>query len=96
MFDTATGRWVKAGTTKGDETQTVVNGLIPGHEYKFRVSAVNAEGQSEPLETAGKIIAKEPFDTPGKPGKPVEPFNSKHKITTNKWLKMKHKSQYME
>lgn len=38
-----------------------VTGLTPDHEYKFRVAAVNAEGESEPLETEGTIIAKNPF-----------------------------------
>lgn len=38
-----------------------VDGLIPGHEYKFRVKAVNKEGESEPLETFGSIVAKDPF-----------------------------------
>ncbi|KAL3088858.1 hypothetical protein niasHS_009150 [Heterodera schachtii] len=70
-LDTASGRWVKAGRTTGpDATQFTVDGLQPGHEYKFRVSAVNAEGESEPLEADKAIVAKEPFDPPGKPGKP--------------------------
>lgn len=38
-----------------------VDGLVPGHEYKFRVKAVNKEGESEPLETFGSIVAKDPF-----------------------------------
>lgn len=38
-----------------------VTGLTPGKEYKFRVSAINAEGESEPLETEHSIIAKNPF-----------------------------------
>lgn len=38
-----------------------VDGLIPGHEYKFRVKAINKEGESEPLETFGAIVAKDPF-----------------------------------
>jgi hypothetical protein len=38
-----------------------VDGLIPGHEYKFRVKALNKEGESEPLETFGPITAKDPF-----------------------------------
>lgn len=48
----------------------MVDQLTPNHEYKFRVSAVNEEGKSEPLETLEKIIAKEPYDPPGKTGKP--------------------------
>jgi len=35
--------------------------LTPGKEYKFRVTAVNAEGESEPLQTEESIIAKNPF-----------------------------------
>lgn len=38
-----------------------VLGLVPGHEYHFRVKAVNKEGESEALETLAPIIAKDPF-----------------------------------
>jgi len=38
-----------------------VTGLTPGKEYKFRVTAVNAEGESDPLQTEESIIAKNPF-----------------------------------
>lgn len=47
-----------------------VKGLSEGHEYEFRVKAVNDEGESEPLVTDKPIIAKNPFDVPGKPGTP--------------------------
>lgn len=43
----------------------MVDGLVQGHEYKFRVSAVNGEGESAPLETIGTTLAKNPYDTPG-------------------------------
>lgn len=58
-LDTETGRWVPAGRTK--EPKIDLNNLEPGHEYKFRVSAVNAEGVSEPLEAEQTIVAKNPF-----------------------------------
>lgn len=38
-----------------------VTGLEPGHQYKFRVTAVNDEGDSEPLETERATLAKDPF-----------------------------------
>lgn len=38
-----------------------MGGLHEGKEYQFRVKAVNAEGESEPLETESTIIAKNPF-----------------------------------
>lgn len=58
-FDPDTGVWLSCG--KSDIPEVTVEGLIPGHEYKFRVKAVNKEGESEPLETLGSIIAKDPF-----------------------------------
>nr|AZI15635.1 UNC-22 [Auanema rhodensis] len=84
-LDTSTGRWVPACKVNGDETKAVVDGLIPGHDYKvfaklfqvhikvqfqFRVAAVNAEGESDPLETFGSTLAKNPFEKPGKTSAP--------------------------
>lgn len=65
-MDTATGHWVPAGRSEGAKTTALVEGLTPGHEYKFRVSAVNAEGQSEPLETFDSTLAKNPYDKASK------------------------------
>lgn len=36
-YDTASGRWVPAAKVAGDKTTAVVDGLIPGHEYKVRI-----------------------------------------------------------
>jgi hypothetical protein len=47
-----------------------IDGLVPGHEYSFRVKAVNKEGESLPLETLSPIIAKDPFSVAEKPGTP--------------------------
>lgn len=58
-MDTETGKWIPVGRTK-DANMDVEN-LVPGQEYKFRVSAVNAEGESEPLETEYGVVAKNPF-----------------------------------
>lgn len=67
-MDTETGRWVNAGRFK--EPFAELNNLEPSHEYKFRIIAVNTEGESEPLTDDQTIIAKNPFDEPGKPGIP--------------------------
>lgn len=58
-MDTISGRWIPVGRTT--EPKIDVENLVPGQEYKFRVSAVNAEGESEPLVTEQAIIAKNPF-----------------------------------
>lgn len=69
-LDLASGRWVPVGRTSADDTELDVKGLQEGHEYQFRVKAINEEGESEPLDTEGTIIAKNPYDAPGKPGVP--------------------------
>lgn len=66
--DQDTGRWVTVGRSK--EPNMTVENLEPNHEYKFRVSAVNSEGESEPLEGKDTIVAKNEFDPPDAPGKP--------------------------
>lgn len=58
-FDPDNGVWLPVGRTKDPEMQ--VTGLIPGHEYSFRVKALNSQGESEPLETISTIVAKDPF-----------------------------------
>lgn len=60
-LDKATGRWVPTGRTTEPEIE--IKGLQDGHEYEFRVKALNEEGESEPLVTDGSIIAKNPYGT---------------------------------
>jgi hypothetical protein len=68
--DLARGGWGPAGETNADNNSFRVNKLTPGKEYLFRVRAVNKEGESEPLETSGATLAKNPYDEPSAPGKP--------------------------
>ena len=49
-------QWVKAGTVDKDTTSFTAAKLLEDNEYVFRVLAVNAEGESEPLES--KDVAK--------------------------------------
>lgn len=51
-------------------TSCTVPKLHEGHEYEFRVMAENALGRSDPLVTDSTTVAKDPYGTPGKPGKP--------------------------
>lgn len=76
-MDEKTGKWVPCG--KAFEPSFDVSNLETGHKYKFRVSAVNAQGDSEPLETEQGTVAKNPYDTPGAPGQPeVADFDKNH------------------
>lgn len=67
-MDLSRGTWSDAGMS----THMVhdVQRLIHKKEYLFRVKAVNAIGESEPLELSKSIIAKNEFDEPNSPSKP--------------------------
>lgn len=58
-LDTSTGRWVPVG--RSTEPEMEVRGLQEGHEYQFRVKAINEEGESEPLDTESATLAKNPY-----------------------------------
>lgn len=78
-LDPETGVWIPVGRTSSPAPEMKVDGLMPGHEYKFRVKAINKEGESEPLETLGTIVAKDPFTTPETPGAPEpEDWSANH------------------
>lgn len=68
-MDLALGGWVPCGESKKPEAD--VTGLAEGHVYKFRVIAVNPNGESEPLEAEDLITAKDAFGVPSKPGVPA-------------------------
>lgn len=42
------------------DTRLKVTGLMEGSQYQFRVTAVNAAGNSEPSEASQYILCKEP------------------------------------
>lgn len=69
-MDEDTGLWVPAGEVGPDINTYEVGGLTKGKKYKFRVKALNKEGESQPLETEAAILAKNPYDEPSAPGKP--------------------------
>ena len=47
--------------TGPDKPEFTVDGLTPKKKYKFRVKAVNKEGESEPLENDEPILARNPY-----------------------------------
>lgn len=58
-MDIDSGEWVTACTTT--TPSATASGLKPGHLYQFEVSAINKEGQSEPIFTGDPILAENPY-----------------------------------
>jgi hypothetical protein len=67
-MDSESMRWVPLAECIG--TSTAIDHLIEGHQYSFRVRAVNKQGESAPLNGLESIIAVDPFGRPEKPGIP--------------------------
>lgn len=67
-MDTENMRWVPLCEPIG--TSADVDHLIEGHQYNFRVRAVNKQGESPPLNALESIFANDPFGRPEKPGTP--------------------------
>lgn len=64
-MDVATGKWTRVCKVPAKdsfkEPEADIANLEPGKEYKFRVIAVNKEGDSEPLTTTKSTVAKNPY-----------------------------------
>ena len=58
-MDIDSGEWVTACTSS--TPNATATGLKPGHLYQFEVSAINKEGQSEPVFTGDPILAENPY-----------------------------------
>nr|XP_006823016.1 PREDICTED: titin-like [Saccoglossus kowalevskii] len=68
--ETARMRWMKSNTDLVKETTYLVQDLIEGNTYTFRIIAVNKAGESEPSEPSEPKVAKPPYDVPEPPSKP--------------------------
>ena len=66
--DTSRRVWQSLGETLQLNTESGT--LTEGNTYVFRVASINKYGQSEWVETS-PIVAKHPFDPPGKPNPPT-------------------------
>lgn len=53
--------WEKAATVNGNKTKASVPNLTEGHEYEFRVIAVNKGGPGDPSDPSEVIICKPKF-----------------------------------
>ena len=69
-MDVARGEWSLVETVSHLVNQLKIGKLTPKKEYKFRVRALNKEGESPNLEMSESFIAKNPFDEPSAPGQP--------------------------
>lgn len=58
MHDKAERGWQNVATVPGDKTNGRVNDVIEGHEYEFRIIAVNKAGQGEPSDPSKSVVAK--------------------------------------
>ena len=63
-MDVNSGQWLPIKNVKSFSLD--VTNLVEGKSYKFLVRAVNQDGDSPDLETEEAIMAKNPFDPPGK------------------------------
>lgn len=68
--DRAALRWVKCNTRKVKDLQFKATGLVPGHEYEFRITAENAAGPS--ISSVPSLFYKA-SDALYKPGAPCNP-----------------------
>ena len=71
--DQSNMRWIPCGESKILKLR--VEGLIEDHEYKFRIRAVNAQGEGDVLVgPTPPVVAGDPFRVPSRPGKKASPL----------------------
>lgn len=62
MRDKEGRQWIDACKVSGDKTQAkVLDGIQEGHEYEFRIVAVNMAGPGEPSDSSKSVVAKPRF-----------------------------------
>jgi hypothetical protein len=61
--------WLRVGALVTG-TSLRATGLIDGQTYQFRVAAENRVGVGEASPTTGPVLARDPWEKPGRPGLP--------------------------
>uniref|UniRef100_A0A8C7ZRA3 Titin n=1 Tax=Oryzias sinensis TaxID=183150 RepID=A0A8C7ZRA3_9TELE len=74
-------RWVKCNKRKVKDLQFKTTGLVPGHEYEFRITAENAAGVSAPSVSSPFYKATDALYKPGPPCNPRVLDTTKSSIT---------------
>ena len=64
-------RWIRVTKEPVAGLSCAVADLLDGNEYEFRVAAENRAGLGEFGAVTPRITAKNPWDKPGKPGRPT-------------------------
>jgi len=62
--------WMACGRATAPDCEVKISGLTQDKEYRLRVIAVNAQGESEPLGCVDSFLTENPFQCPGAPGRP--------------------------
>ena len=71
--------WMPCGRASAPDTEVKVTGLTQDKEYRLRVAAVNAQGESEFLVCVDSFVTENPFQCPGAPGRPeLRDWDSDH------------------
>jgi len=77
--------WSQVADTVGDILSYCIQHLLEGHEYFFRVYALNVLGSSDPLQSSEAILVTKPFDVPSAPVGPFEVSNMGDTSLTLGW-----------
>jgi len=64
-------RWIRVNKDPIADLSCPVTELLEGNDYEFRVAAENKAGLGEFSAVSPKITAKNPWEKPGKPGRPA-------------------------
>ena len=64
-------RWIQVNKERIQNTTLNVSDLVEGNEYEFRVAAENQAGIGQFSPPSQPFTAKNPFEKPGKPGRPI-------------------------